>query len=71
VRTQAQKLAVDAALVVGDDNTGASHVYRVAASGGLKEIPLKIPRRGARLVATPANSFAVLGGAAGIEQYLE
>jgi hypothetical protein len=70
VRAQAATLAPDAALVVGDDATGASHVFRVAQAG-LREISLKIPRRGARLVVTPMNSVIIMGGGAGIEQYVE
>jgi hypothetical protein len=70
VRAQAATLAPDAALVVGDDAAGASHAFRVATTG-LREIAFKIPRRGARLVVTPMNSVVVMGGGAGIEQYVE
>jgi hypothetical protein len=75
VRAQAGKLTADAALVVGDDASGATHAFRVtnasADQGGLREIPLKVARRGARLVQTPTNAFAIVGGGTGIEQYLE
>lgn len=70
VRAQAVGLASDAAFVLGDDTTGATHAYR-ASAGGLKEIPIRIPRRGARLVPTPTNAIIVLGGGVGIEQYIE
>jgi hypothetical protein len=71
VRADATTLAGDAALVAGDDASGATHVYRVAAAG-LKEVPLKTPRRGARLLAIPGNASVVLGGGApGIEEYRE
>jgi hypothetical protein len=71
VRAEAMTLAPDAALVLGDDATGASRLFR-ASAGGSKEIPLKLPRRGARLIALPVRgTAAVVGGAASIEQYLE
>jgi hypothetical protein len=70
VRAEAFSLAPDAAFIVGDDASGATHAYRASATG-LREVPLRIPRRGARLVATPIGAFAVVGGAAGIEQYLD
>jgi hypothetical protein len=71
VRAQSFALAPDSALVVGDDASGASHAFRISAAGGKRELPLRIPRRGARLVATPTAAFAVIGGGAGIEQYVE
>lgn len=70
LRADAATLAPDAALVLGDDAAGASHLYRASATG-LREIALKVPRRGARLVTTPTDAFVVVGGAAGIEQYRE
>ncbi|MBX3226937.1 MAG: hypothetical protein KIT84_40815 [Labilithrix sp.] len=71
VRADAADLAPDAALVVGDDAAGATHVYR-ASPGELREVPLKNPRRGARLVRAPANGLAIVGGdAPGIEMYRE
>lgn len=70
-RTEAATLAPDAALILGDDAQGATHVYR-ASPTELKEIPLKNPRRGAHLVRAPAESLIVVGGgAAGIEMYRE
>ena len=70
VRAEAAPIAADAAFVLGDDAGGATHAYRASATG-LREVPLRIPRHGARLVSTPIGAFAVVGGAAGIEQYLE
>ena len=71
VRAEAFPLAPDAALVVGDDATGASKVFRVSA-GGHVEIPLKTPRRGARLVPLPQHGLVMIaGGAPGLEQYAE
>lgn len=68
VRAQAVALAKDAALVVGDDATGASRVFRASASGA-SEIPLKVPRRNARLVPLPNGASAVIGGASAVESY--
>lgn len=70
VRAESATLSADAILIVGDDKDGASHVVRASPTNGKKEIPLKVARRGGRLVVTPA-SLVVLGGGAGIEQYLE
>jgi hypothetical protein len=71
VRAEAFTLAPNAAIVAGDDATGASHVFRVT-DGGAAEIGLKAARRGARLVALPvAGTLAIVGGAAAIEQYRE
>jgi hypothetical protein len=70
VRADAQALAPDAALVVGDDASGATHAFRVSA-GGNREVPLRTPRRGARLLPTPTRAFTIVGGAVGIEQYAE
>jgi hypothetical protein len=71
VRAEAFTLAQDAALVAGDDATGASRVFRVAAAGS-QEIALKAPRRNARLIALPVKgTAAIVGGAAPFEQYAE
>jgi hypothetical protein len=71
VRAEAFALAPDAALIVGDDSTGASRVFR-ASAGGPREIALKAPRRNARVIGLPIKgTAAVVGGAAAIEQYLE
>lgn len=69
VRAEAIALGPDAVFVLGDDAAGVTHAYRVSPNGA-REIPLKNPRRGARLVATPTNAVAVVGGGApGIELY--
>jgi len=70
VRAEARRLAPDAAFVLGDDADGVTHAYRASATG-LREVPLRNPRRGARLVASPIGALAVVGGGPGIEQYLE
>lgn len=71
VRAEAAPLAADAALLVGDDAAGATHVYR-ASPTELREIPLKNPRRGAHLLRAPAEALVVVGGgAASIEMYRE
>lgn len=70
VRTQAMGLATDAVFLLGDDTAGASHAYRASAAG-LREIPLKRARRGAKLIGTPIAPATIVGGAAGIEQYQE
>ena len=71
VRAEAITFAADAALVLGDDASGASRLFRATAAGP-KEITLRVPRRGARLIALPVkNTVAVVGGAPEIEQYVE
>ncbi len=67
---QAQALSADAALFVGDDESGTTRAFRASASG-VREVALKNPRRGARLVGVRSGTAALVGGAAGIEQYLE
>jgi hypothetical protein len=68
VRADAIATAADAVLVAGDDASGASRVFR-ASSTELREVPLKIGRRGARLVALPTHALGVVGGAPVIESY--
>ena len=70
VRAEALTIAADAAFILGDDASGATHAYRASATG-TREIPLRVPRRGARLLPTATGAFTVIGGAAGIEQYLD
>ena len=71
VRAEAFTLGADAALVVGDDATGASRVFRATAAGP-KEIALRAPRCGARLIALPVKgTVAIVGGAPAIETYVE
>jgi len=74
VRAEVFPLAGDAALVVGDDATGATRAFRASAvMGAHREVPLRAPRRNARIVALPIKgSVAIVGGgAASIEQYVE
>ncbi len=71
VRAEAVALAADVALVLGDDASGASRLFRATAAGPT-EIPLKVARRGARLQALPVkNTVAIVGGAPELEQYVE
>jgi hypothetical protein len=71
VRAGAMALGANAALVLGEDASGASRVFR-AAPDGPKEIPLKVPRRGARLTTLPvAGTAAIVGGAPSIERYVD
>ncbi|MBX3201020.1 MAG: hypothetical protein KF894_22965 [Labilithrix sp.] len=69
-RADVHALAPDVAFIVGDDAAGDTRAYRATAAG-VREIPLRVPRRGARLVPTAIGAPAVVGGAAGIEQYLD
>lgn len=70
-RAEAAPLAPDAALVAGEDASGATRVLR-ASPAGVREVPLKTPRRGARLVRLPQDGFVMIaGGAPGLEQYVE
>lgn len=71
VRAEAFALTQGAALVVGDDASGATRAFRMT-SAEAREIAVKAPRRNARLVALPvAGTAAIVGGAAPIEQYVE
>lgn len=71
VRAESFTLAQDAALIAGDDATGASRVFRATLSA-ITELPVKSPRRNARLIALPIKgTAAIVGGAAPIEQYIE
>jgi hypothetical protein len=71
VRADAFTLAPNAALLAGDDATGATRAFR-ASDTGLREVPLKAPRRGGRLLALPIKgTAAIVGGNAPIEQYVE
>ncbi|HVJ93987.1 MAG TPA: hypothetical protein VM580_29560, partial [Labilithrix sp.] len=70
VSAEALRITADSAFVVGNDASGATHAYRASASG-TRELPLRTPRRGARLLAVPTGAFVIVGGAPGIEQYLE
>jgi len=60
-------------LLVGDDSSGSTHVFRL--DGGPEsppEIPLKIPRQGARAVQTPTGAIVIVGGGSATpESYVE
>ena len=72
VRAEALTLAPDVVLVAGDDATGATHVFRLSAGAPPREIALRVPRRGARLIALPVTgTAAIVGGAPSLEQYVE
>jgi hypothetical protein len=71
VRAESFTLGPTAALVAGDDASGASRVFRVTATGST-EVAVKAPRKNARLVALPVKgTAAIVGGAAPFEQYAE
>ncbi len=71
VRAESFTLGPTAALVTGDDASGASRVFRVTGTGST-EVALKAPRKNARLVALPVKgTAAIVGGAAPFEQYAE
>jgi hypothetical protein len=71
VRADSFTLAPNAVLLAGDDATGATRAFR-ASDMGLREVALKAPRRGGRLVALPVKgTAAIVGGNAPIEHYVE
>ena len=71
VRADAVTIATGVGLVLGDDASGNSHLYRQTVDASV-EVPLKVARRGARLVLLPnPGQAAIVGGAPSIEQYLE
>ena len=67
-RAEAHALAPDVAFVSGDAPDGTTHAYR-ATPTELREIPLRVPRRGARLMVLPTLAPALVGGGSGIESY--
>jgi hypothetical protein len=69
---QAESLALgpEAIFLVGEDSSGVTRAFR-ASPAELREIPLRTPRRGGRLLRSPTGSLLVVGGAPGIEQYLD
>ncbi len=69
-RAEGFGLAGGATLFAGEDASGSTRVFRVTATEA-REIATKLPRRGARLVASPTGGALLVGGAAGIEQYLD
>ncbi len=57
-------------IIVGDDVSGATHVYRLDATT-TTEIPLKIPRQGARAVQIQTGAIVIVGGGSGtLESYV-
>lgn len=70
VRASVVGLGPNAALVVGDDASGATRAFRVTPTEA-KEVPLKTPRRGAKVLASPTGTVLIAGGGGGIEQYAE
>ena len=61
----------DAALVVGNDAAGNSHVYRASPTGGARD-PAEKSAQERALARGPADALYVVGGgAAGIESYRE
>lgn len=68
---QAQLFALDpqTAFFVGDDPTGVTHAFRLTPNLS-SEITLKVPRHGARAIATYARSTALIGGAPEIEYFV-
>lgn len=70
-RASVVTLNPEAALVVGDDANGESRAFRVS-SKDQRPVPLKVARKGAKVIALPTRGqFAIVGGASAIEQYLE
>ena len=70
LRAEALAVAGGAALVTGDDATGATRAFRVTESA-IREVALRAPRRGARLLASPLGGALVVSGAPGLEHYTE
>ncbi len=62
-------LALDAktALVVAEDGPSCAFTWDGAV---VKEIPLRIPRRGARAIRLPTGAIAIVGGSATMEQFI-
>lgn len=70
VRSDAVFIANDAVLVAGDDATNVTRAFRVTPTD-TREVPLRVPRSGGRLVAVPTGGAALVGGVVEIEQYRE
>jgi hypothetical protein len=49
-------------IIVGDDATGATHVFELTASAAPQEILLKIARQGARAIQTQTGAIVIVGG---------
>ncbi len=54
-------LGTDSAMLVADDESGATHTLRLDATTAT-EIPTKIPRRGARATVAPTGNIVLVGG---------
>jgi hypothetical protein len=67
----AQAFASDAsnALVVGDDQGGTTHVFRVTDSTAT-EVPTKVGHTGARAIVSPVSNVVLYGGANELESYV-
>ncbi|APR77497.1 Hypothetical protein A7982_02844 [Minicystis rosea] len=61
-KTTAYVLEGTRMLVVGDEPDGTTHTFTIDLTGGVTELPLKEPRRGATPVPTQLASLAILGG---------
>jgi hypothetical protein len=70
VRAVALGIGPGAAFVAGDDGTGVTRAFRIAAAG-TREVPTRAPRRGALLLPSPTGGALVVSGGPGIEQYQE
>jgi hypothetical protein len=70
VRSESLALLPDAIFLVGEDLSGVTRAFR-ASSAELREIPLRTPRRGGKLLRSPTGAMLVVGGAPGIEQYVD
>ncbi|MDP9151033.1 MAG: hypothetical protein M3O36_13970 [Myxococcota bacterium] len=55
-------------LVVGDDSSGATHVYKVTKTAA-SELPTKAPHTRARATIAPVGSVVLFGGAPEIESF--
>jgi hypothetical protein len=68
---QVELFAIDpnTALFVGDDPAGLTRAFRLSANAST-EILLKVPRHGARAIATYGGSIALVGGASELEYFI-
>lgn len=70
--TPAQAFANDAAdvLVVGDDASGTTQVFRLTPGAPPTPVPTKVPHKGARAIISPMGSVVLYGGAGEIESFV-
>jgi len=62
--------ASDSALVVGNDISGATHVYDMKVPlSSATEVPTKSAHRGARAIVSPVGSVVLFGGANVVESF--